>query len=137
MPISREVGVHEKLPDEFIFDFEILVPLKASETENVGFENPYASAENVTVALTGIDASGTGAVRISVAGTDVTEVELLVPPPTVIVRLPLALLPSESETLTVILCEPASLAAGVQLKFPEEFMFDEETVLPPKESLTL
>ena len=139
VPISREAGVHEKLPDEFMFDFEILVPLKASETENIGFENPYASAENVTADPTGIDASGTGAVRIMVAGTpeaDVdAEVELPVLPPTVIVRLPLALLPSESETFTVILCEPASFPAGVQLKFPEEFIFDEETVLPPKESL--
>jgi len=137
VPISREAGVHEKLPDEFIFDFEILVPLKASETENIGFENPYASAENVTVDPTGIDASGTGAVRISVVGAEEAPelAAVLVAPLTVIETLALALRPSVSETFTVILCEPASFPAGVQLKFPEEFIFDEETVLPPKESL--
>lgn len=70
MPKSREAGIHEKLPDALIFDFEMLVLVKASETENIGFENPNAKAENVSAVPAGIVASGTGAVRIRVAGAD-------------------------------------------------------------------
>jgi hypothetical protein len=57
-------------------------------------------------------------------------------PSTVIVKEAVAVWPEESVTVITILCVPGSLVVGVQLKSPDELIFELVTLVPLKESLT-
>jgi hypothetical protein len=54
---------------------------------------------------------------------------------TVIASVVVAASPEESFTAMVIVCEPTSPEVGVQLKFPDELIFEPDTLLPPRESV--
>lgn len=116
----------------------MLVLLKESESLYAGDENPNAKAEKVTVAPGAMSPVGTGVVRMTVAGVlDAAFCEAADEAPfTVIVTFALEEFPAASEAETVSLCEPESDEDGVQLKLPEELIFELLTVLPVKESLT-
>lgn len=94
-PISFEFGVHEKLPEELILLFEIVVPPKESLSEYDGFEKPDADARNVIVWPTFTFEPGESDCMTTVAA------EL-----TVMVSVAFALWPEESLTSIVMVCVP-------------------------------